>query len=454
MAEVEVSLARLATFRCQVHASFVLRADVLTELYHSLPLLSRIGGAVHASLPATFRRRFSSIYDGLRSGRICRKALRRVLYRAQHTQAELVGGYAVYAVDVTAVLRPDAETMPERSHIYSVAHGVGRPGFQYSFLGRVLREGSSWVAPLEVDRVPAGGSPSEVAAGQVQHLAAMTTDDDPEQIVTADSNYATRAFLNAFVGLKRIFVLVRLKNRRVLHREPPMPTAAMVKRHRKHGPKVHLQAPPAPDRVLETTIGKHAVRIGVWLKLHFADAPDLVGMLIRAEYLRPDGTPRFKRPLWRFWSGPETAVLEDLVRIYHLRYMIEHFFRFLKQHLGLLAMQVTKPVSQDNWFWSVALAYWLLLLGRELVQAEHRPWDPAARRNPARPLTPGQVLQAWGAFSHCLSEVTESPRRWGKAPGRASGYKEPQPRERHPALKKGESRGVRWRKLRGMTIRL
>lgn len=144
---------------------------------------------------------------------------------------------------------------------------------------------------------------------------------------------------------------------------------------------------------METTIGKHAVRIGVWLKLHFADAPDLVGMLIRAEYLRPDGTPRFKRPLWLFWSGPETAVLEDLVRIYHLRYMIEHFFRFLKQHLGLLAMQVTKPVSQDNWFWSVALAYWLLLLGRELVQAEHRPWDPAARRNPARPLTPARCCR-------------------------------------------------------------
>jgi len=451
---VQMSFARLEGFRCDVHASFALRAGTLTELYHSLPLLPRIGAAVHVSLVPAFRRGFSAVYEALRHARIDRIALRGVLYLAQKAQAELVGGYAIYVVDTTPVPRPDAETLPERSHVYSVAHGVGIPGFQYSFLGRVLREGLSWVAPLEVDRIPAGGSPSQVAGEQVKQLAAMAAPEDPEQVVTADSNYATKEFLRAFIGLKRIFALVRLKSRRCLHREPPEQTPDLPKRNRKHGPKVRLQAPPPPDRSLLTTIGKHTVRISVWLRLHFEEAPDLVGMLIRAEYLRPDGTPRFKRPLWLFWSGPETAVLETLVRIYHMRYMIEHFFRFLKQRLGLLAPQTTKTQSQDNWTWAVALAYWLLLMGRELVQAQYHPWDPAARRNPARPLTPGQVLDAWGTFSPRLSTITESPGRGGKSPGRPKGYSEPNPRERHPALKKGESRGLRWRKLGGKTVLL
>jgi hypothetical protein len=449
-----VSFARLATFRCQVYASFELRADVLTELFHSLPLLPAIGAAVHVSLAPAFRRGFASVYEALRHARIDRVALRAVLYPAQRLQAELIAGYAVWSVDTTPVPRPNAQTMRERSQNYSVAHGVGIPGFKYSFLGRVLREGMSWVAPLEVDRVPAGGSPSEVAGEQVKALAAVTTEEDPEQVVTADSGYATKEFLRAFVGLKRLHALVRLKSRRTLRRQPPAQTPDLPKRNRKHGPKLSLLAPPEPDRAVLTTVGKHPVRISVWLKLHLEEVPDLVGMLIRAEFLKPDGTPRYKRPLWLFWSGPETAVLEDLVHLYHMRYMIEHFFRFLKQRLGLLAFKGTAPEGQDTWTWAVALAYWLLLMGRQLVWAEYHPWDPAARRNPTRLLTPGQVLDAWATFSHRLSDVTESPQPAGKAPGRPPGYKEPKCRERHPVLKKGESRGVRWRKLAGMTIGL
>jgi hypothetical protein len=113
-------------------------------------------------------------------------------------------------------------------------------------------------------------------------------------------------------------------------------------------------------------------------------------------------------------------------------------FRFLKQHLGLLAAHVADLTAISHWMWVVALAYRQLLLAHALVGPQYRPWDPAARRNPARSLTPGQVRQAWGVFSHGLGTPAAAPRPAGKAPGRAVGF-HPKPRQRHPVVKKGQA---------------
>lgn len=50
------------------------------------------------------------------------------------------------------------------------------------------------------------------------------------------------------------------------------------------------------------------------------------------EFLKEDGTPCYKRPIWLFWIGPEDVALQDLCRMYLWRFAIEHLFRFLKQH--------------------------------------------------------------------------------------------------------------------------
>jgi len=80
-----------------------------------------------------------------------------------------------------------------------------------------------------------------------------------------------------------------------------------------------------------------------------------------------------------------------------------------------------------------------LLLARAVVQPTYRPWDPTARQDPNRPLTPGQVLAAWQIFSRALGTPAAPPRRAGKAPGRAPGER-PKPRERHPVVKTGKQR--------------
>lgn len=431
--ELHVALSKLVDFRVQVYGSFTLRADVLFELVEALLLSPIIRCAVEVSQSSVFRRSFASVYDGLRHAKIDHEALRKVLVTAEPSDATTVGGYAVYAADTTPAPRPDAETVRERTKVYSAEHDKAIPGHQFSWLGRPIAWGQSWFAPRDVQRVPASSSACQVAAEQVKRLA-----DDPKptgpKAVVLDSYYPQPSLLRVFVGLApQVVLLVRLASNRVMYGAPPPPTGKRG-RPRVHGEKLHLKAPRKPDREETVSVWGEQARVGVWLNQHFKAVPNLVGMVLRVEFLKPDGSPRYKRPLWLFWNGRQTIPLAELVQMYRLRFVIEHFFRFLKQRLGLLATRVTDLNAIETWVWGVALAYWQLLLARKLVKPSYRPWDPTARQDPNWPLTPGQVLTGWPAFSRGLELPTVAPRPAGKAPGRAVGFR-PKPRQRYPLPK-------------------
>ena len=437
MINLNLSFQQLLTFRLQIHASFTFRADALFELIEAI-LLSPVRSAVEASLSPAFRRRFASVYDALRQGRIDRAELRKALATAEPEEAITVGGYAIYAIDTTIQPHPEAETLPDRSPVYSAERGKAVAGHQFSWLGRVIAFGQSWFAPREVDRVPTDRTSTEVGAEQVQALAQQ--DSAVSKVMVGDSHYARRTFLQVFLGLSQVYALVRLACNRVLY-GPPSPKSGQRGRPKVHGAKFRLKDPGPPERHCEVKLFGHTVRLSAWPNLHFKDLPQLVGLVLRVEFLKADGTPRYKRPLWLFWSGPQDIALTDLALMYLLRFGIEHFFRFLKQRLGLLAAHVGDLLAVENWVWVVALAYWQLLLARDLVLPQYRPWDPAARRDPTRTLTPGQVRQAWGVFSRGLGTPAAAPRSGGKAPGRAVGF-HPRPRQRHPVVKKGQSAAV------------
>jgi hypothetical protein len=438
MQNINSSRNRLVDFRLEVYASCTFRADALFELVEALLLSPLIRSAVEVSQSPVFRRRFASVYDALTEGKIDPASLRQSLVAAEPADALTVAGYAVYALDTTVALRPDAATVPDRSKVYSAAHGKAIAGHQFSWLGRVVAFGQSWFAPREVVRVPATSTPAEVAAAQVQRLAADPPPTQPK-VVAVDSHFPVPSFLRAFVGLApRVVLLARLASNRVLYGPPPVPTG---KRGRPpvHGVKLSLRTPSRADRQETARVLGQDVRISAWANYHLRAVPTLLGLVVRAEFLKADGTPRYKRPLWLFWSGPQDTVLGDIVTMYLLRFAIEHFFRFLKQRLGLLAAHLGDLGPIETWVQVVALAYSHLLLARDVVQPTYRPWDPTARQDPNRPLTPGQVLAAWQIFSRTLETPTATPRRAGKAPGRAPG-EQPKPRARHPVAKARKSK--------------
>jgi hypothetical protein len=435
MPEFSVSLKRLVDFRLGVYASFTFRADALFEVVDALLLCPIVRSAVEVSQSPAFRRRFSSVYDALDNGRIDSAALRKALIEAEPQDALTVAGYAVYALDTTISPRPDADTVPDRSKVYSAERGKAIPGHQFSWLGRVIAFGQSWFAPREVQRVPANSTPGEVAAQQVQRLAGDSSPDASSKAVVVDSHYACPTFLRAFVGLapRTVAVLARLASNRVLYGPPPPPTGKPG-RPRVHGEKLALRAPGNPERQEMVHLLGQKVRLSAWYNQHFRKLPALVGVVLRVEFLKADGTVRYKRPLWLFWSGPQEVALADLATMYLLRYVIEHFFRFAKQRLGLIAAHLGNLASIETWVQVVGLAYYQLLLARHLVKPTYRPWDPTARQDPNCPLTPGQVLQAWPIFSRALGTPAAAPGPAGKAPGRAPCYR-PRRREHYPVAK-------------------
>jgi hypothetical protein len=193
----------------------------------------------------------------------------------------------------------------------------------------------------------------------------------------------------------------------------------------------------AADRSETFLLGQQTVTLQAWQGLHLKKLAGLVGMVLRVEFLRPDGTPRYKRPMWLFWTGPETVSLEVLGRMYLWRFAIEHMFRFLKQHMGLNANHSTDPVSTDQWMWLCALAYWQLLLMRDEVENVRPAWFPAKTAQRENKLTPRQVQR--GAFCYLvqLGTPAHSVRTAGKGKGRCKGF-QPAPRQRFPIVKKAK----------------
>lgn len=426
-------------FRSEVYQSFEQRADAGMDLVDALTSAPTVRSPVELSESVLFRRRFSSVYDFLKSGRILLPRLRRVLFRNQPAAAETVAGYEIYAADCTGDPASEAKSLPDRGQSKKGRQAPLEVGHTYSWLVRLVERGTSWCMPLDIARVPTESSDSQVGGEQV---AALAKHKSGPKVVVADSLYCNAIFLSIFLTLQFVYALVRIRSNRVLYEEPPARQPGQLGRPRKHGPKFKLSEPSrAPDRLEECLLLGQQVRLLAWTNLHFYKLPFLVGMVLSVQFLKADGTPRFKRPLYLFWTGPTSVALADLARMYLWRFAIEHMFRFLKQHMGLTASNSPNLQGRLRWVWCCALAYCQLLFIRHKV-ADRRPaWHPTYVRGRLRPLTPRQVQRNALPFLLELGSPAFPTQPAGKGCGRPPGYR-PEPRKRHPVVKKSKKRRI------------
>jgi len=243
-------------------------------------------------------------------------------------------------------------------------------------------------------------------------------------------------FLAVCLLVQTVVALVRLRNTQVL-RQAPGPYQGTGRRP-VHGAQFKLSAPPPrADREETTPVLGQTVRLRAWCDLHLSQLAARVGMVVCVEFLRPDGTRRYRSPVWLFWTGPRSGALADLCSRYLWRFMIEHLFRFLKQHLGLNAANLTTLPSAEHGMWLCGLAYWQLLLLAEGVHGHVSPWRRPPQ--PSQPLacSPRQVQPDSPAFFVRLGTPARPPRPAGKAPGRAAGFR-PAPRSRYPVIRKSQ----------------
>ncbi len=134
-------------FRREVYQSFERRADSGMDLIDALSSAPTVESPVAQSESPVFRRRFSSVYDFLKMGRILLPQLRQVLDRNQPGDAEEIAGFEVYAVDCTEDPAPDAETLQDRSRSKKGRHAPTQVVHRYSWMVRLVKWRTSWSIP-------------------------------------------------------------------------------------------------------------------------------------------------------------------------------------------------------------------------------------------------------------------------------------------------------------------
>jgi hypothetical protein len=428
----------LSEFRKAVYQSLRRRADILFDLIDALTVAGQVNSPVSLSEQKPFQRKFCSVYDGLENGEMDMDEILSLLPACMPEGSETIAAYKVYAVDATANEHEQAETLPDRSVLKSSKKEPMRYGHKYSWLVRLIHFGSSWAAPVDIERIDTEATDAKVAAVQVQEL---DVHDPEEKVIVADSRYEDHHFLGIFEYLKHTFGLIRLHSNRVLYEEPQGKPKGSRGAPRKHGKPFKLNSSHRTEDHSETfQLGKQTVRVRAWHKLHFKKLATLIGTLVQVEFLKDDGTPRYKRPMWLFWTGPQSISLSDLCRMYLWRFAIEHMFRFLKQHMGLNSNRSPSLVSAQQWMWLCALAYWQLLLMRDAVQEDYPAWYPRSRQQRAK-LTPYQVQRSALAFLFELGTPASTPRPAGKGKGRPMNYCPP-PRVRYPVVFKSKKTQV------------
>jgi DDE family transposase len=337
-------------------------------------------------------------------------------------------------VEATPNEHEEAEPLPDRSVLKSNKKDSLRYGHKYAWVVRLVQFGTSGAAPVEIERIDTETTDTQRAAVPVPERDLR---DRHLKVIVADRRYAAHRCLGWCERFQHTFGLIRLHGNRVLYEVPKQKLKGSRGAPRQHGQSFKLNgAHRAADRSETCSLGDQTVRVPAWQKLHFKKLATLSATFIQVEFLKTDGTPRYKRPIWLFWTGPQNVALADLGRMSLGRFAIEHLFRFLQQHLGLNSHRSpTLMRAQQGMGWC-ALAYWQWLLIRDQVKAD-RPAGYPHKPDPGAQLTPDQVQRSALAFLLELGTPAATPRPAGKGAGRPKNY-HPAHRLRSAVIFKGK----------------
>ena len=443
----------LAGFRREMHRCLTARADALFELTDALlctdgPVKSLVG----LTLAPEHRRGHGAMYDALNQGRIDVRRLRAAVSGLMLPRA--ADGRLMLAVDVSAWLRPDAATSPDRlfCHVYGRSRSKDQfiPGWPYSFVA-VLEPGrSSWTQVLDAVRLGPDDDVALVTAVQVRAVvgrlikAGQWRPGDPEVLLVFDAGYdlARLAFLLADLPVE---VLGRLRSDRVFRLPAPPRAVGAVGRPVKHGGEFSFADPgtwPEPDVATLTDTSRYGTASArAWDRLHprltrraawldyDGDLPILEGTLIRlaVDHLPGDRDPK---PVW-LWSsrvGANPSHVDRLWQTFLRRFDLEHTFRFFKQTLGWTTPKLRDPHAADRWTWLLIAAYTQLRLARHLAPDLRRPWERPA---PEGRLTPARVRRGFRNLHAKTPRPAGAPKPTTPGPGRPPGSRNRRPATRH-----------------------
>ena len=476
----------LAQFRLDLYQALPYRRDTLLDLLDALSSNTTARSVVELSLSPFFRRTYSSITDGI--GHFFQAtALEKETEERSAWAQEIVGLVAPYlpppstrkfwlfGIDVTSQPRPYAATLADRTYVYQPNTLAGNKpvniGHQSSVLAylpeRPCGERTpSWIVPLHIRRVGSEEKKNEVGAAQVKAVfsAEKLPFSGQLKVLVGDSDYSTRPFLGAIYGDEvgqsgqkpsdDQVVIVRAASHRTFYHAPLATGEPKSVGHPTwYGAPFRLkdeQTWGQPDEEATTTWTTHrgktyTVQIRGWYDLRMTGTKAYPMhqhpfTLVRVEVRDEAGQLVFKRPLWLIVMGKRRAEVSliEVWEAYGQRVDMEHFFRFGKQRLLFNAYQTPEVEHEENWAQIVQLAYIFLWLAAGWVADSPRPWEkPATQEGEKKLVSPSRAQRGFGGIISQMGTPAKVPKPRGNSPGRAQG-EQPQPRKRHPVIKKGQ----------------
>jgi hypothetical protein len=438
----------LAGFRGELYRCLTRRGDALFGLADAVLCEDRpVTDLARVSLVPEFGRGHGALYDGLNAGRVEFGRLRAAV--AGLPLPAWPDGRIRLAADVSAWLRPEAETSPERMfcHVKGRGRNAGQrvPGWPYSFVAALGPGASSWAPLLDAVRIGPDDDETELAAAQLREVvtrlaaAGHWKDGDPPVLVALDAGYNASRLAWLLADLP-VVLAVRVRSDRAFYRHVPPRPAGAPGRQGRHGAPVSCADPATWEGAAVTAAGESPrygpLAVTAWHRVHqqltsqsggWEDWPPgrprplVDGTLIRLAALPAAGF-RPLEPMWLWASDPQASPQEVTVlwQAYLRRFDLEHTFRFLKSRLGWNKPLLRDPAAADRWTWLVIACYAQLYLARPLAAAVRLPWQ---RPPAAAAMTPGQVR---AGFRHAR-QIAGTPARTAKpahpGPGRPKGSK-------------------------------
>lgn len=409
--------------------------DALFDLLDALIERPHADCAAEVSLSPQFRRRWSSLYKAVETGRVDTEAL-----ATQFVRQVPPTGVQIYPLDSTMWAHPAARTLDGMVYGPSPTKALKRhsivQGHEYSLLGWTTASRQSWTPTLTIERIEPDSSSIEVGIRQVQWLCQQRQENGATgmDVIVADGHYGNHQFLGP-LRQEPCALLVRLRRDRVLYRPP----GAYKGRGRrpKHGKRFAFKQPDTWGTAAEDVTFEDdrwgLVRLRRWDDLHDKrDAETAFSVIYAQVHLEREKPPE---PIWLGYKSGETDYpVRTVWSWFDWRWPIEPSIRFRKQGLFWTLPAFQESDWCDRWAWLNQIAFWFLQLARPLVSDQHLPWQ-----KPVVNLTPARVKRAYPALFSTIGTPARAPQTRGNAPGWPTG-KPRQQKKRHKPVKRGSSK--------------
>jgi len=407
----------LRQFRHDIHDCFLRAKDALFNTVDALMTETQAKSFPEVSQSLWFERKWPSLYEAFEDGCIEEKRLQETFVRylpKPETEKRLWIG-----IDGSNIARPDAVTSADRTaqQVHNLPE-CKKPitfGWQFSTVVVLPETPSSWTYILDQQRIASQKTAIEVAYTQLKGLIAHLPKN---ALVVLDRGYDAN-WLWCQCSTLGIGVLCRLKNNRCFYRPAP-PLTGKKGAPSKDGAKLQPKDGSThanPDGRWSGTDDKgRPVEITWWKQMHVKQARYLDMTIIRVVRPHASNKERDPRVSWFAWMGEAEADIAQIGLGYARRFSQEHGYRFDKQALLWETPRLRTPEQFERWSHIVAIAHNHLVLARNLVEVQWRPWE-----NKQRQPTPQQVRRGMHKLLGRLGTPARAPQPRGKSNGRKKG---------------------------------